>query len=106
MITILLKILILLYLYQVLDDHRCGPVLRPRSYPLAYTLGQGRNRLDERITDHDVYPYFAGINDYPSHLLSRTVGCGLGVAPGAQRVNPTYGEDRFGYAPRQLQVVS
>ena len=81
MTTILLKILILNHL-QVFDYHRRSPASRSRGRPFADTLGEGRDRLCERVTEYDVYPHFVGVDDHPAYLLARSVGRGLDVAPG------------------------
>src|SRR5918998_6888361 len=85
--TILLKVLIPHHL-QVLHNHRRGPSTGSRGRPLADALGECRYRLWGRVADHDVNPNFVGTDNDPEHLLTRTIGCGLRVAPRASRVNP------------------
>ena len=104
MTTILLKILIPDHLY-VLHHYRRGPSPGPRSHLLTDTLGEGRYRLGERPTCHDVYPHLVRIDDHARYLLARPVSRDLHEAPDRQRVNPVGGEGRLRGGPRQLQIV-
>src|SRR3712207_8780458 len=55
----------------VLHHYRRGPSPGPRSHLLADALGEGRDRLWERPTRHDVYPHLVRIDDHACYLIDR-----------------------------------